>query len=43
MDFYFEISIISDDMKEETEDVVGETCALEVLDCRHFVSTALFD
>ncbi|XP_014858410.1 PREDICTED: DNA endonuclease RBBP8 isoform X4 [Poecilia mexicana] len=25
----------SNDMKEETEEVVAETCALEVLDCRH--------
>uniref|UniRef100_A0A087XT60 DNA endonuclease RBBP8 n=1 Tax=Poecilia formosa TaxID=48698 RepID=A0A087XT60_POEFO len=25
----------SNDMKEETEKVVAETCALEVLDCRH--------
>ncbi|XP_043961481.1 DNA endonuclease RBBP8 isoform X2 [Gambusia affinis] len=25
----------SNDMKEETEDVVAETCALEVLGCRH--------
>ncbi|XP_016534405.1 DNA endonuclease RBBP8-like isoform X2 [Poecilia formosa] len=33
----------SNDMKEETEKVVAETCALEVLDCRHLVSTALCD
>uniref|UniRef100_A0A096LWF9 DNA endonuclease RBBP8 n=1 Tax=Poecilia formosa TaxID=48698 RepID=A0A096LWF9_POEFO len=27
----------SNDMKEETEKVVAETCALEVLDCRHLL------